>query len=91
MAAFFLSADPSLANRHCRLDGEQVIDWLKDKFGELPVMRGLSDTGEVLFELWVNQATGTWTILSHIPGGTVCMNASGTDFEQLPQAQGTAV
>lgn len=91
MAAFFLNADPVLANQHCRLDGEIITDYLKDKYGEGPVIRGVADSGQVMFELWANPATGTWSFISQSPGGAVCIHASGGEFEQLPLAQGTAI
>lgn len=90
-AALLISPEPVSAAAHCRARRAEIIDHLKQQYSEKLIVRGLSAEGQFVFEFWANPATGTWTIVGHMSGGVTCIHASGTDFEQLPAALGTAV
>lgn len=61
-------------------------------FGELPLFTGVGITqaaddtpveGAVMF--YVNQDSGTWTLATLYGDGSVCINATGNDFEPYAQ------
>ena len=57
-----------------------VLAALATKYGE--ARRGIGIAGQnAVMELFVNPATGTWTILVTTPDGKTCLIASGSDFE----------
>ncbi len=58
---------------------EQVHQRLADKWGERRMSAGLQNQSRV-FEVWVNEETGTWTILLSRANGTSCIMASGTNY-----------
>lgn len=45
------------------------------KYGEVKEFWGLADTN--ILELWINEETGTWTIVIQTPDGFVCPVAAG--------------
>jgi hypothetical protein len=53
---------------------------LSERFGERPVMRGLS--GAAVVEVWVGPS-GTWTVLVLRPDGAACILADGTAAEAV--------
>lgn len=55
-----------------------VYDALEEKYGESRVMSGLDADG-ILWEVWVNPDSGTWTLLSSDAGGTSCVQKSGEE------------
>lgn len=71
---------------------EPVINMTKmvmEKYGEKPLfsVQGMqisaaNDKGYISdMMFFVNQDTGTWSLVSLYPDGTACMVAAGTDFE----------
>jgi hypothetical protein len=79
---------PSCAKR----DG--IVKGLAEKYGEAQYTGGLRQQGvtATILEHWVNEATGTWTILETRPDGTSCILAAGTHFlrdEPMPPGERT--
>lgn len=52
--------------------GAALIDW----YGEHPISAP-SETNE---QVWVSQATGTWTMVKTFSDGTACVIAQGEDW-----------
>ena len=74
---------------------EVMIDVVRN-YGEEPLftgqsltfsIEGQSFTGGSMF--FVNQDTGTWTMLTMYRDGTACMSAVGTEFKPYVQGQVT--
>lgn len=61
----------------------QVIEHLRNLFGERPIGRGLADEG-VVFEIYASTA-GTWTLFITTPQGKSCFVASGEAWEPVPR------
>jgi hypothetical protein len=70
---------------------DTVIGRLAQSFGESFGGGGLQDS-DAVFEVWVSEASGTWTILMTRADGTTCIMAAGTDWEKglRPQYLGIA-
>lgn len=66
-----------------------VVDMLTNRYGEVPLSRGLAQPGIV--ETWGNRETGTFTITVTLPNGMTCMVASGDAFEILDPVTGEPV
>ncbi|WP_298429040.1 hypothetical protein [uncultured Jannaschia sp.] len=58
---------------------EHVIDQLAMTYGERYSGGGLQNDTAV-FEVWISDADGTWTILMTHPDGQSCIMAAGTDW-----------
>ena len=57
-----------------------VVEALKSKYGEVPVMMGKQDDGFSIMEMFSNPLTGTWTVLTTNMTGMSCLRASGTNL-----------
>ncbi len=57
-----------------RADMVRVLD---ENYGEVRRGRGLAGPTAII-EIWVSEATGTWTILKTMPNGLTCVVAVGT-------------
>ena len=74
----------------------ELVKALFDKYGEVALGRGTSQTGAHVFELFVNPQTRSWTIVFHqAQGGFTCLMADGVDFEPSaeddPQPKGSSL
>ena len=68
----------------------KVTAQLDEKYGESK--RGIGLSGEVIFEIWASDATGTWTILRSTPDGVACAIAFGDDWTEFePMLAGEAL
>ena len=79
------TAQPSCDER------ETVTGVLEKLFGEHQAGVGLSQktSSALVYEIWVSEKTGTWTILQSTPGGISCVMANGVGWvEKEPQPQG---
>ena len=56
-------------------DRDAVLKTLTEKYGEGQV--GVGFAGQYLFEVWVSDETGTWSILRTGANGMSCILASG--------------
>jgi hypothetical protein len=63
-----------------------VVERLNVSYGEVFNGGGLQN-GAALFEVWVSQDDGTWTILMTRADGMSCIMAAGTDWLPPTDAQ----
>lgn len=54
---------------------------LQTKYSESLRSRGTS--GQAGMELWVNEKTGSWSILRRYSNGMACLRAAGKNFEMF--------
>ncbi len=66
---------------------DSVVAVLDEKYGEVRHGLGLSGP-KAIFELYANETTGTWTILSTTPNGWTCIMAIGTDWINITPKRG---
>jgi hypothetical protein len=72
---------PAAAQGLSCAERDVVIGRLAETFGERFGGGGLQDSSSV-FEVWVSETSGTWTILKTQADGTTCIMAAGTDWEK---------
>ena len=60
---------------------------LQKKYGE--VRRGMGLGGGMIFELWTNGDSGSWTILMTRPNGVSCIYAAGEEWNDAPVIEET--
>ncbi len=60
---------------------DQVVDRLEMKYGEAFSGGGLRNA-ESVFEVWLSEEKGTWTILMTRSDGISCIMASGTNWRE---------
>ncbi len=61
-----------------------VVSKLEAGYGEAFAGGGLRDSSAI-YEVWMSEEKGTWTILMTRPNGTSCIMASGTNWrDALP-------
>ena len=60
---------------------DSVVDKLSVKYGEAFGGGGLQNA-ESIFEVWISEEKGTWTILRTRADGTSCIMASGTNWRE---------
>lgn len=77
LAAAFLAA-PADARVACNTRDE-VVKALGQQFGEVPVVRGITQSGQ-LMEMFAS-GEGTWTLILSLPTGQSCLIANGEDFD----------
>ncbi len=65
------------------------MEYLKGKYQEAPVSRGLARSGNV-YEVFASPA-GTWTIIVVLPNGKACFVAEGTAYQEFRQLKGTSL
>lgn len=68
----------------CMLSGD-LAAFLREAFEEVPVARGVSDSG-LLLTVFAAASTTTWTLAVTDPSGLSCIIAAGSGFELLPMA-----
>ena len=56
-----------------------VVDRLASKYGEAFAGGGLQNQSRI-FEVWMSEEKGTWTILMTRADGSTCIMASGTNW-----------
>ena len=76
-----LLASPAAANPNCA-PYDALARELGNKWGEAPIERGLSSSGEMV-EWWANDETGTWTVLVYSASGVACIIAAGELYEAV--------
>ena len=65
-------------SRNCA-NRDLVVDRLQSKYGEAFAGGGLQNQSHV-FEVWMSEEKGTWTILMTRADGSTCIMASGTNW-----------
>ncbi|MDD9923103.1 MAG: hypothetical protein OXQ92_12615 [Boseongicola sp.] len=68
----------TFAQTNCA-DRSLVVEKLASGYGETFGGGGLQNSNRV-FEVWISQEKGTWTILMTKADGTSCIMASGTNW-----------
>jgi hypothetical protein len=58
---------------------EEVVKALGQQFAEVPVVRGITQAGQ-LMEMFAS-TEGTWTLILSLPTGQSCLIANGDDFD----------
>ena len=61
---------------------DDVAAALKQKFGEVVQVQGLSGDGR-LMEIWANPKSGTWTATMTTSTGIACLSAYGDHFQSV--------
>lgn len=88
IAALLVMTSQAAAAPDC-IPREVALQRLAETYGEARRGVGLTDTN-VLMELFVSDATGTWTIVLTTANGISCLGASGQGYqaliEELPPA-----
>ncbi|WP_235962671.1 hypothetical protein [Jannaschia marina] len=86
-----LLAAPALAQTQANCaPRDMVVERLSGHYGEAFSGGGLQ-SAETVFEVWVSEADGNWTILMTDAQGVSCIMAAGTDWtpgDLLPQMSG---
>jgi hypothetical protein len=73
-----LLAAPAEARVACNTRDE-VVKALSQQFSEVPVVRGITQSGQ-LMEMFAS-TEGTWTLILSLPTGQSCLIANGDDFD----------
>ena len=81
LIALALFAGPVSAQSNCAAYDVASAN-MADRYGEYVQARAVTYNG-FMFEIYVNSATGTWSILRTGPDGTACLVDNGTDFEPM--------
>lgn len=64
---------------------ELLVAGLARNYGENRRVVGMAGTeGRLLFEVYANDETSTWTAITVTPEGTACLLASGDMFSGVP-------
>jgi hypothetical protein len=58
---------------------EEVVKALSQQFAEVPIVHGLTQSGQ-LMEMFAS-TEGTWTLILSLPTGQSCLVANGDDFD----------
>ena len=84
IAAAFIPV-AATAQQQCA-DRNVVTERLTANYGESFAGGGLRNS-ESIFEVWMSEESGTWTIIMTTPNGLSCVMAAGTDWRStLPDA-----
>lgn len=79
------AASPALAETKNCADRAKITQRLEAGYGEKFAGGGLRNS-ESIYEVWMSDDSGTWTILMTRPDGTACVMAAGTNWrEALPE------
>ena len=60
---------------------EALVPMLQENYGERQHASGLDAAGNVAFELYANEASGTWTLIATTAAGVSCLIGSGNVFQ----------
>lgn len=85
LTATLISA-PVLAQANNCAPRDVVVDRLSLTYGEVFNGGGLQ-SDEAVFEVWISEEAGTWTILMTQADGTSCIMAAGTDWQKALASQ----
>lgn len=78
-------AVPAHAETQSCADRDTITERLTSGYGEKFAGGGLRNSDSI-YEVWMSDDSGTWTILMTKPDGTSCVMAAGTNWrEALPE------
>ncbi len=84
IAFFVLVVTPAFAHGQLTCGKRaSFIAQLDQEYGEVRDGSGMGST--TIFELWVSEETGTWTILEVFPNGMACVKAAGEGWHTDPK------
>jgi len=83
--AIMLASMPVRAQQPPCGPSRQMYDHLSRAYGESRKYAGIA--GQIIVELWVNDSTRSWTILTTRPDGQSCMSASGEEWGAAPSGE----
>lgn len=72
-------ASPAVAGGNCGPHADVVSGLLKG-YGEVSIASGAAGSNSTM-ELFLNPATGTWTVIATLPNGSACLLASGNNWK----------
>lgn len=58
----------------------EIVQLLTDRYREVPSGAGVSESGDVAFEMF-RSSTGSWTITMTTANGLTCVMAAGRDWQ----------
>ena len=90
MAALAILATSAEAQTNCA-PRARVIERLADQYGESRHGIGLAANRTGIAEIYVNDTSGTWSVVVTLPSGMACMVITGTNYSATtgaPVAQG---
>jgi hypothetical protein len=62
---------------------------MTEEFQEYLAWEGLISSGQALIQMWQNDNTGTWSLVTILPDGTACIFADGLSYTYVdPPIQG---
>ena len=76
-------ASPIMAQEPRCADSQQVVDYLKNEYGEAPVFAGIVADGVTAITVFANEETGTSSVLAVRADGITCAIADGVGFQIL--------
>lgn len=59
---------------------ENTSRMLVEEYGEVPFWEGLNATGQVVYQGWINEEVGSWSLLAILPDGTACLFTDGLQY-----------
>jgi len=83
LAAMLAAADVAHSAPQCD-SREAVIALLTDRYNETRRAIGIAGEAAVM-ELFAAETTGTWSIIVTLPDGTMCLTASGSNYETVTE------
>ena len=85
LAAAVSTAGAANAQQACA-DRDQITTRLESKYGESFAGGGLRNAKSI-YEVWMSEDSGTWTIIMTKPDGQACVMAAGTNWRKALPAQ----
>lgn len=90
IVGMIFTLNPAYSNPANCARRSQMVEKLKERFGESRQSIGLTPGGQAL-EFFAHPEKGTWTILLTMPNGTSCMMASGHAYQAIKEPEGQGV
>ena len=53
---------------------------LSNEYGEHPFWEGMAANNQMIIQGWVNEESGTWTIVTVLLDGTACLSVYGSQY-----------
>lgn len=86
IAAMFSLSRPAEAQAaySCKADGSKIIDYLKERWGEVAIGGPYRVDENRYLQNYANTEKGNWTILSHGADGSACYLREGKGYGGIP-------
>ena len=86
LAGLLTTATVASAQGNCAPYPELVERLSGEQYAESVQIRGLYPGGQGIIEVFANDSTGTWTIVTTNINGIACVRADGIGFERTDNA-----